>query len=236
MSIKISCIGIIILGLSVVFNVKAQTQLSADEFASKLPDSQQVQLIDVRTPAEYQDGHLKNSKNLDYKSANFKEEIQDLDKTKPVFVYCLSGGRSALASKALIENGFSEVYELKGGYLKWASSGKKVEGSEGKSVKGMNMADFNKLTASNSVVLVDFYAKWCAPCIKMLPTVTKLKAEYQGKAKIETIDYDANKGLAKELGIDEIPAFLLYKDGKLITRKNGMMEEKDFRNLLESSL
>jgi thioredoxin 1 len=59
---------------------------------------------------------------------------------------------------------------------------------------------------------------------------------YQGKAKIETIDYDANKALAKELGIDEIPAFLLYKDGKLITRKNGMMEEKDFRELLESSL
>jgi len=134
---------------------------------------------------------------------------------------------SALVSKALIENGFSHVSELQGGYLKWSSSGKKIEGGERKGAKGMTMADLSKLTASSSVVLIDFYAKWCAPCIKMLPTVTKIKSEYEGKAKIETIDYDANKALAKELGIDEIPAFLLYKDGKLVTRKNGMMEEKD---------
>lgn len=235
MSIKIPCIAVLFLMLSVL-NVRAQTQLDADEFESKISSSRQVQLIDVRTPAEYQDGHLKNSKNLDYKSPNFKEEIKGLDKSKPVLVYCLSGGRSALASKALIENGFAQVYEMKGGYLKWSSSGKKVEGAEGKIAKGMSMTDFNKLTVSSGVVLIDFYAKWCAPCIKMLPTVTKLKSEYKGQASIETVDYDANKSLAKQLGIDEIPAFLLYKDGKLITRKNGMMEEKDFRELLESSL
>lgn len=235
MSIKKSCIVIILLALSAL-SVTAQTQMTADEFESKVSGSQQVQLIDVRTAAEYQDGHLKSSKNVDYKSPDFKEQIKGLDKTKPVYVYCLSGGRSALASKALVENGFGPVYELKGGYLKWSSSGKKIEGGEGKTAKGMSMADLSKLTASSSVVLIDFYAKWCAPCIKMLPTVTKLKSQYQGKAKIETIDYDANKALAKELGIDEIPAFLLYKDGKLVTRKNGMMEEKDFRALLDSSL
>lgn len=234
MSIKKSCFAIIFLALS-VFSVKAQTKLTADEFESKVSDSQQVQLIDVRTAAEYQEGHLKYSKNIDYKSPTFKEGIKELDKSKPVYVYCLSGGRSALASKALVENGFNQVYELKGGYLKWSSSGKIVQGGEGKAAKGMTTADFNKLTGSKRVVLIDFYAKWCAPCIKMLPTVTKLKSQYQGKARIETIDYDANKALAKELGIDEIPAFLLYKDGKLITRKDGMMEEKDFRDLLESS-
>lgn len=235
MSIKIPCIAIFFLMLSVL-NVRAQTQLDADEFESKISSSRQVQLIDVRTPAEYQDGHLKNSKNLDYKSPNFKEEIKGLDKSNPVLVYCLSGGRSALASKALVENGFTQVYEMKGGYLKWSSSGKKVEGAEGKTAKGMSMTDFNRLTVLSGVVLIDFYAKWCAPCIKMLPTVTKLKSEYKGQASIETVDYDTNKALAKQLGIDEIPAFLLYKDGKLITRKNGMMEEKDFRELLESSL
>ncbi|MCF2443366.1 thioredoxin domain-containing protein [Dyadobacter sp. CY345] len=235
MFIKIPCIAVIYLMLSVL-SVKAQTQLNADEFESKLSGSRQVQLLDVRTAAEYQDGHLRHSKNLDYKSPNFKEEIRGLDKSKPVLVYCLSGGRSALASKTLVENGFTQVYELKGGYLKWSSSGKKIEGAESKTAKGMSMADFNKLTASSDVVLIDFYAKWCAPCIKMLPTITKIKSDYQGQAKVETIDYDANKALAKELGIDEIPAFLLYKDGKLVTRKNGMMEEMDFRNLIEDSL
>jgi thioredoxin len=125
---------------------------------------------------------------------------------------------------------------MKGGYLKWSSSGKDIEGAEEASAKGMSMADFNKLTASSGIVLIDFYAKWCAPCIKMLPTVKKIKSDYHGRAVIETVDYDANKALAKELGIDEIPAFLLYKNGKLVTRKNGLLEEKDFRDLINSSL
>ena len=150
MCIKKSCIVIILLALSAL-SVTAQTQMTADEFESKVSGSQQVQLIDVRTAAEYQDGHLKSSKNVDYKSPDFKEQIKGLDKTKPVYVYCLSGGRSALASKALVENGFGPVYELKGGYLKWSSSGKKVEGGEGKTAKGMSMADLS-LNIPNNIL------------------------------------------------------------------------------------
>ncbi|REA60126.1 thioredoxin 1 [Dyadobacter luteus] len=213
---------------------KAQKQLSIDEFESKLSEYPNAQLLDVRTAAEYQDGHLKNSKNMDVKSAGFKESIDDLDKSKPVFVYCLSGGRSSSAAKQLSENGFSQVYDLKGGYLKWSTSGKTVDGVQHTAAKGMSKADFTKLTSSSRIVLIDFYAKWCGPCIKMLPTVSKLKSEYRGRATIETVNYDPNKTLAKELGIDEIPAFLLYKDAKLVTRKNGMMEEADFRQLIES--
>ncbi len=63
-----------------------------------------------------------------------------------------------------------------------------------------------------------------------------LAEEYKSKATIETIHYDQNKALAKELGIDEIPAFLFYKKGKLILRKNGLMEEADFKKLIEENL
>jgi len=100
----------------------------------------------------------------------------------------------------------------------------------------MSNAEFNKIINSEKVVLIDIHAKWCPPCVKMLPTVTKLQKEYAGKAKIETIAFDPNKALVKELGIDEIPAFLLYKNGKLVTRKNGFMEEKEFRALLDAQL
>lgn len=216
----------------------AQTQLSTSDFQNKLNATKQAQLLDVRTPEEYNQGHLEKAENIDYKNTAFKEQVEKLDKNKPVFVYCLSGGRSAAAAKVLHEKGFTNVYEMQGGYLKWTSTGKLIDAPKDASAanKGMSSADFKKLISSDQLVMVDFYAPWCAPCIKMLPTVHKLAGEYKAKAKIETIHYDQNKALAKDLGIDEIPAFLFYKKGKLILRKNGLMEEAEFRKLIEQNL
>lgn len=233
-SILISFLGILLAGPAVL----AQTQLTTDEFQKRLKGSHEVQLLDVRTPGEYSQGHLEKAENIDYKNPAFKEQIDKLDKTKPVFVYCLSGGRSAAAAKVLHESGFTDVYEMQGGYMKWTASGKLVDAPSGSSddSKGMSSTDFKKLTASDKLVMIDFYAPWCAPCIKMLPTVHKLAETYKGQARIETIHYDQNKALAKELGIDAIPAFLFYKKGKLLLRKDGPMEEAEFKKLIEANL
>ena len=233
-SILISFLGILLTSPAAL----AQTQLSTDQFQNKLITSSEAQLLDVRTPGEYSQGHLEKAKNIDYKNPAFKEQIEKLDKNKPVFVYCLSGGRSSAAAKVLYENGFKDVYEMQGGYMNWTSSGKLIDApknSLGES-KGMTAADFKKLTSSDKLVMVDFYAPWCAPCVKMLPTVHKLADEYKNQAKIETIHYDQNKALAKELGIDEIPTFLFYKKGKLVLRKNGLLEEHEFKKLIEENL
>lgn len=78
-----------------------------------------LQLIDVRTPGEREEGFIENSKLIDYNAEGFKDKLLELDKTKPVYIYCQSGGRSALASEMMMELGFSEVYDLQGGYLAW---------------------------------------------------------------------------------------------------------------------
>jgi thioredoxin 1 len=216
-------------------SVWAQTTVSTDEFQAKLAARKDAQLIDVRTPAEYNQGHLAKASNIDYKNPAFKEQIGSLDKSKPVFVYCLAGSRSAAAAGILHEAGFKEVYDMKGGYMQWTSSGKLIENrNERNAAKGMNAADFKKLVASSDIVLIDFYAPWCEPCIKMLPVVNKLKQEYKSsKAKLVTIEYDGNKDLAKELKINEIPAFLIYKNGVLTDRKSGLLSEPEFRKILD---
>lgn len=78
-----------------------------------------IQLIDVRTPKEYEEGHIENATLIDYFSSNFKENLLTLDKEKPLYLYCKSGGRSGKASKILANMGFKEVYDLKGGYMAW---------------------------------------------------------------------------------------------------------------------
>ncbi|MEE9361664.1 MAG: rhodanese-like domain-containing protein [Cellulophaga sp.] len=79
-----------------------------------------VQLIDVRTPYEYQQGHIKNAKPIDFFANDFKEKTQQLDKERPVYLYCRSGNRSGKASKILNELGFKEIYDLKGGFIAWS--------------------------------------------------------------------------------------------------------------------
>ena len=82
-----------------------------------------VQLIDVRTPEEYSDGHILNSKNIDFLDKNFELYIQKLDKKSPVIVYCQSGGRSAKSALKLLSNSFVKIYDLDGGFSKWLSEG-----------------------------------------------------------------------------------------------------------------
>lgn len=75
------------------------------------------QLVDVRTQEEFEQGHIKGAKLIDFYSENFKEELQQLDKETPIYLYCRSGVRSGKASKLLVKLGFQEIYDLKNGYI-----------------------------------------------------------------------------------------------------------------------
>lgn len=74
------------------------------------------QLIDVRTPYEYADGHIENARNIDVSVASFEAEIEKLDRDQAVFIYCGIGIRSAKAAATLRKKGFKYVYDLDGGY------------------------------------------------------------------------------------------------------------------------
>ncbi|MCK0180596.1 rhodanese-like domain-containing protein [Flavobacteriaceae bacterium S0862] len=85
-----------------------------------------VQLVDVRTPEEYEEGYIEGFQNIDYFSENFNQEIEKLDKSKPVIVYCKSGNRSGKCAKKMEEAGFSKIYDLEGGITKWAFEGYEI--------------------------------------------------------------------------------------------------------------
>lgn len=80
-------------------------------------------ILDVRTPEEYSQGHLENAVNLDVKSDSFSEKITKLDKEKTYIIHCRSGSRSKEAVKIMEETGFTQIYEIGGGYADWESKG-----------------------------------------------------------------------------------------------------------------
>ncbi|WP_036381698.1 rhodanese-like domain-containing protein [Muricauda sp. MAR_2010_75] len=80
-----------------------------------------VQLVDVRTHAEFMSGHIKGANNIDFfQGSAFESAFSKMKKEKPVYLYCQSGNRSQKAARRLVEMGFTEVYDLRGGYRTWS--------------------------------------------------------------------------------------------------------------------
>ena len=110
--------------LSSLFGCKSESKeivqiANVAEFKEGLSKSE-VQLVDVRTAEEYQEGYIENAQLIDFYLENFQDKIQKLDKDKPVYLYCKSGNRSGKASKILSDLGFKEIVDLKGGYQAWS--------------------------------------------------------------------------------------------------------------------
>jgi len=93
--------------------------LPAKEYQSALTAEDDKYFIDVRTPGEYSAGHIEGAVNWNFYDNDFITKFEDLDKNKPVYLYCRSGGRSGKAARQLQSLGFQKVVDLKGGILAW---------------------------------------------------------------------------------------------------------------------
>ena len=202
----------------------SKTNLSATEFSEKIKQLSDVPIVDVRTPEEFEKGHLVNAKNIDWNNDNFDSEIAHLDKSKPVLVYCLSGGRSSAAADKMRNDGFKEVYELKGGIMKWRAAN--LPETTKNSSAGMSKVQFDALLNSEKLVLIDFYADWCVPCKKMKPYLEEISKEQADKVVLIRINADDNQGLCKELMIDALPVLQLYKNKSLVWNNQGFIEKE----------
>jgi thioredoxin 1 len=202
--------------------------LSATDFAAKIKELPSAPLLDVRTAEEFSKGHLQNAKNIDWNGGHFDQQIANMDKSKPVFVYCLSGGRSGAAANKMRSEGFKEVYELNGGIMKWRGANlPETIDSAPIATAGMTMQQFESLLVSDKLVLIDFYADWCAPCKMMKPYLDEIKREMVNKVIVIRINADNNKDLCKALKVDALPFLYLYKNKKLSWVNEGYIEKAE---------
>ncbi len=82
-----------------------------------------VEVLDVRTPSEYDEGHLEGATLIDFYEPDFAERIGELDRDTEYVVYCRSGNRSAQAVALMAEQGFTAVNDVDGGITAWQADG-----------------------------------------------------------------------------------------------------------------
>ncbi|MFO7673143.1 MAG: rhodanese-like domain-containing protein [Lutibacter sp.] len=113
---------VIVTVLGISCNTKSQSQsdaikvLTPTEFKTK---SANQTIIDIRTPQEFNQGHIEGAININYYDRNFIDQIAKYDKNQPIFIYCRSGNRTSPASRKIADFGFKEIYDLDGGILYW---------------------------------------------------------------------------------------------------------------------
>jgi thioredoxin len=200
--------------------------LEAPAFAEKIKNTPHAQILDVRTPQEFAGDHIENAKNINWLNADFATNAATLDNTKPVFVYCKAGSRSNKAAAKLEEMGFTNIYDLQGGILKWEAAGLSKPSDK---LVGINKQQFEALLNSDKKVLVNFFAPWCAPCKKMEPFILKMQKENSAKVVIVRLNADENKTIMNELKIEELPTLLLYENKNLKWKSSGFVSEDDLK-------
>ncbi len=94
------------------------------------------------------------------------------------------------------------------------------------------MEKFEDLIASETLILVDFYATWCGPCKTMHPILEELKRIKGSALRIAKVDVDRHNELAGRLRIQSIPTLMLYRKGELLWRQSGAMSLEQLKNII----
>ncbi|MEO6521165.1 MAG: rhodanese-like domain-containing protein [Mucilaginibacter sp.] len=213
----------IIVGLLAVATVHAQNKnsLTLEQFNTNLKQAgSTAQILDARSNEEFLQNHIKGAVNVDQKSATYQQTLDGLDKAKPTFVYSIANGRSSILSTQLRNNGFKAVYELPGGLANWVGSGYPIISTTKKGV-ALSLSQYQSLTGSADLVLIDIGSKYCGACKRLVPVLDSLKTKTGFAAKVISIEQYDNTALAKQLKINVLPTLVLYRGKKEVWRRSG---------------
>lgn len=89
------------------------------------------------------------------------------------------------------------------------------------------------ISKSQDLILVDFYADWCSPCQTMDPIIKEVLQDLDGKIKLLKVSVDQKPQLSQQFGVRSIPHYILFKKGKILWRKGGIITKRDLEKALK---
>lgn len=100
----------------------------------------------------------------------------------------------------------------------------------------INGANFEEITKSDKLIVIDFWAQWCGPCRALTPIIEEVEKEYEGRAIIGKCDTDANNDIAIQFGVRNIPMIIFLKNGDVKDVHVGLIKKPELVKKIESLL
>ncbi|MEO8532652.1 MAG: thioredoxin domain-containing protein [Flavobacterium sp.] len=206
-------------------NQEKSANLLLDAFYSKIKSQKNPQIVDARGADEFALNHIDGALNFTLKSEDYEKHIAALNPSQPVFIYSIASFRSGNLANDLLKRGFTEVYILEGGIASWIGGGKPFYTN----LKSkLTLAEYNKIITDNNYVLVDIGSKYCATCKTVKPILENLRNQYGEKLKIIQIELEESPQVIADLKtVHVFPTLILYKDGKIVFKKDGLSDLKN---------
>jgi rhodanese-related sulfurtransferase len=196
----------------------------------KVLNDTDIIILDVRTSKEINAGYIPNSTFIDYYDKNFENKINLIDRSKKIFTLCKSGGRSFKAAEILSKNGFRNVYNLEGGFMRWKANNMSYDinivNNDSSNSDQISEKSLDSLIENNTNTLIYISTKWCSPCKKMEPIIDKF-VDDNGSLKVIKIDLDANTYAQEKFDVKSLPALVLYENNSVVWHKNGIIAYDD---------
>ena len=196
----------------------------------KILNDTDIIILDVRTSEEINAGYIPNSTFIDYYDKNFENKINLIDPSKKIYTLCKSGGRSVKAAEILSKNGFRNVYNLEGGFMRWKANKMPYDinlvNNDSSNTDLISEISLDSLIKNNTNTLIYISTKWCSPCKKMEPIIDKL-VDNNSSLKVIKIDLDANTYAQARFDVKSLPALVLYENNSVVWHKNGIIAYDD---------
>jgi len=119
----ITIVALAFISLSTTACGQTAKSVTVEEAKTMIEKNAKVVVLDVRTPGEWNGGHLKNAKHADIQSSDFEQKIASIDKNATILVYCAAGGRSSRAASMMVQKGYKNVINMAGGINAWNVAG-----------------------------------------------------------------------------------------------------------------
>lgn len=205
--------------------------LSPGEFEKAVSAGDKL-VLDVRTDKEFRTGYIRSAMQANWNdTAEFSRRLQYIDRQRPVYVYCLGGGRSSAAAEWMKKHGFSSVIELQGGINAWKKENRALENPVVE--KQLTLEDIGAMVGGNRTVMLDFGADWCPPCRKMQPVLDSLEKDRWLKFELIKIDAGMQTEIQKALGVTTLPTFIIFKNGQDTWRGEGIVSAEELKKQLK---
>jgi len=202
---------------------------------NEVASNNNAQIIDLRPKAAFDSGHIANAASFAPNSQELEAYIDLLYKDIPVCIIGANEEDNAKLIGLLKSKGFKSINELDGGMLSWQNANLPISKTEPKKIYPNDTIAFDDAILGEKLVMVDFNATWCKPCKMMQPSIDKVHDTRSSEVIVYSIDVDQFPQYNEKYQIQSIPLVLLFKNGKILHRSEGLLEESKINELIDKN-